>query len=172
MDSVISFKHHLRPASISAPVHHASHSSAPARGLPGSDPSPCKLLIPCGIFRQGQTRVCPGLPLSDRVSPLCPALTRRPVDPLTQRDQQALDRAAAWDAAAEQAGGEDLRVVDDQQISRAGAAPAASLTRCARLRRSPGPGAAAAPVPRIGRRFLGNQFGRKLEVEVADVHVH
>src|SRR4051812_32035259 len=83
--------------------------------------------------------------------------------------QQAFDRAAAGIAAAEQARGEDSGVVDDDQI-----AGAEELGQRADLRMRDRTGLAVevqqARAAARRRRLLRDQFRRKVEVEVADIH--
>ena len=84
-------------------------------------------------------------------------------------NQQAFDGAAGGNAAAQQARRKDARVVDHQEV--------AGRQAVGQLREAAVRDGARYPIevkqPRrasVGGRLLGDQAGRQVEVEVADVH--
>ena len=89
--------------------------------------------------------------------------------PTDRPDQETLDRPAGRRAPAEQARRKNARVVDDNQIA---GEQKPGKRRDVRVREGAG-GAAKTQKTRPGagrRRLLGDQLGRKVEVELADVH--
>ncbi len=94
---------------------------------------------------------------------------RLPVLVAAAAQEQAFDGAAARHAPAEQSSRKHARVVDHQEVAgrevigqrreTAVCDVAGRAIQVEEPRRAP-----------IGGRFLGDQFGRQLEVEVADVH--
>ena len=109
-------------------------------------------------------RVHQRLPIVVRVCSVAGSMT-----PDSDSDQQALDGAAAGDATAEQARWENARVVDHEHV--AGAKQIGQ--RADRGMRHGSGDAIEVQQPRgaaIRGRLLRDQFGGKVEVELADVH--
>ena len=111
------------------------------------------------------------LQLLTRMHQRFPAFARRcrrsRVEP---RDQQTLDGAAARHTTAEQPRRKHSGVVDDEQIARLEAARQAPrsvecTSRSGRSRQVQQTRAAA-----VGSRFLRDQLGRQIEIEVANEH--
>jgi hypothetical protein len=84
-------------------------------------------------------------------------------------EQQALHSSAARDASPEQSSGEDARVVDDKEVT--GAKQTGKRRHGAPGQRSRVPAEDEEPSRRpFRRRFLGDQLGGEIEVEVTDFH--